>query len=228
MDAFEQVKNSGKSMKKFTNAAVVINSNDKGLRMVNFVRDLQVYNNTENNIIYVRACCWASYMRNVKYKVKMVCKQSGTPKILAAKCDRQCPASNSGCCCHVMALIWKLEDMTRKSELKNITPDNRCCTSKPREWGKGGRREVEFSPVMALKITKPRHASELPGRKKKSIDSQFFGPRPLKSQKLDADGIVKLRQDLQKINARISFAAMLPEEKTIQTAMSIVGTVNDI
>ena len=41
MDAFEQVKNSGKSMKKFTNAAVVINSNDKGLQMLNFVRDLQ-------------------------------------------------------------------------------------------------------------------------------------------------------------------------------------------
>ena len=88
MDAFEQVKNSGKSMKKFTNAAVVINSNDKSLRMVNFVHDLQVYNNTENNIIYVRACCWAFYKRNVKYKVKMVCKQSGTPKILAAKFDR--------------------------------------------------------------------------------------------------------------------------------------------
>ena len=90
---------------KFTNAAAVINSNDKGLRMVNFVHDLQVYNNTENNVIYFRACCWASYKRNVKYKVKMVCKQSGTPKILATKCDRQCPASNSGCCCHVMALI---------------------------------------------------------------------------------------------------------------------------
>ena len=39
MDAFEQVKNFGKSMKKFTNAAVVIKSNDKGLRMVNFVHD---------------------------------------------------------------------------------------------------------------------------------------------------------------------------------------------
>ena len=32
MDAFEQVKNSGKSMKKFTNADVVINSNDKARR----------------------------------------------------------------------------------------------------------------------------------------------------------------------------------------------------
>ena len=41
MDAFEQVKNSGKSMKKFTNGAVVNNSNDKGLQMVNFGHDLQ-------------------------------------------------------------------------------------------------------------------------------------------------------------------------------------------
>ena len=91
-------------MKKFTNAAVVINSNDKGLHMVNFEHDLEVYNNTVNNIIYLRACCWASNKRNVKYKVKMVCKQSRIPKILAAKCDRQCPASSSGCCCDVMAL----------------------------------------------------------------------------------------------------------------------------
>ena len=41
INAFEQVKNSGKSMKKFTNAAVVINSSDKGLQMVNFGHDLQ-------------------------------------------------------------------------------------------------------------------------------------------------------------------------------------------
>ena len=44
MDAFEQVKNSGKSSKK-------------GLRMMNFVHELQVYNNVEKNIIYLRACC---------------------------------------------------------------------------------------------------------------------------------------------------------------------------
>ena len=62
--------------------------------------------------------------------------------------------------------------------------------------------------MMALKITKSRHASDLPGRKKRSIDSKFYDPRPLKAQKLDADGIVKLMQDLQKINACIPFAAV--------------------
>ena len=59
MDAFEQVKNSGNSSKKSANAEVVINSNDKGLRMY-FVHELQVYNNVEKNIIYLHTCCWAS------------------------------------------------------------------------------------------------------------------------------------------------------------------------
>ena len=124
-----------------------------------------------------------------------------------------------------MAVIWKLEDMTIKPEQKNLTPDSRSCTSKPREWGKGSKREVEFSPVMASKLTKPRHASDLPGRKRRGIESQFYDPRPAKSQKLDVDGIVKLRQDLQEINARIPFAVMFPEDKTIPTIMSVVGTV---
>ena len=124
---------------------------------------LQVYNNPEKRHIYLRGCCWASYKRNIKYKVKLVVNQNGSPKILAAKCD------NSGVCCHVMALIWKLEDMTRKSELRNFTPDNRCCTSKPRQWGKGHKREVEFHPVMASKVIKPRHSSDLPGRKRRGV-----------------------------------------------------------
>ena len=225
MDAFEQVKNSGKSIKKFANAEVVINSNDKGLRMMNFVHDLQVYNNPEKRHIYLRACCWASYKRNIKYKVKLVLNQNESPKILAAKCDRQCPASNSGVCCHVMALIWKLEDMTRKSELRDFTPDNRCCTSKPRQWGKGHKREVEFHPVMASNVIKPRHSSDLPGRKRRGVQSQFYDPRPPKSRKLDVTGIVKLKRDLQNINPNIPFAAMLPEEKSISTVMTLVGTV---
>ena len=225
MDAFEQVKNSGKSSKKSANAEVVINSNDKGLRMMSFVHELQVYNNVEKNIIYLRACCWASYKRSVKYKVKLVINKRGIPKIQAAKCDRQCPASNSGCCCHVMALIWKLENMTRNSELQNSTPDNRCCTSKPRQWGKGNKREVEFHPVMASTLVKPRHASDLPTRKKRGIQSQFYDPRPPKFQNLDVDGILKLKHDLQVINPHIPFAAMLPDNKSIPTVMTIVGKV---
>ena len=56
MDAFEPVKNSGKSSKKPAYAKVVANSNDKGLRRMNCVHELQVHNNEEKNIIYLRAC----------------------------------------------------------------------------------------------------------------------------------------------------------------------------
>ena len=50
MDAFEQVKNSVNSVKKFANADAVINSNDKGLQLMTFVHDLQVYHNVEKSL----------------------------------------------------------------------------------------------------------------------------------------------------------------------------------
>ena len=147
MDAFEPVKNSGKSSKtESANAEIVINSNDKGLRMTTFVHELQVYYNVEKNIIHLHAWCWVSHKRNVKYRVKLVINKGGTPKMQTAKCDRQCSTSNSWCCCHLMALIWKLENMMKNSELQNSTPDNRCCPSKPRQWGKGKLKTGRIPP----------------------------------------------------------------------------------
>ena len=193
MDAFQHIKNSGKSIEKYDN--VVVNSCDKGLRMMRFVHDLQVYKDPHKNYVFVRACCWASYKRDRKYKIKLTVQGGNTctDKIKSASCDRQCPASKSECCCHVMAVIWKLEDMTRKGELKEC--DNRTCTSKP-QWGKGGKREVNCSPVMTTSIVKPRHASDGPGKRKRGIRSQFYDPRPVKSRKIDPDSIVKLKENL--------------------------------
>ena len=163
MDAFEQVKNSGKSSKK-------------GLRMMNFVHELQVYNNVEKKYHLFARLLFGILQNKCLGKAKLVINKRGTPKIQAGECDRQCPASNSGCCCHVMAIIWKRENMTRNSEVQNSTPANRCCTSKPRQWGKGNKREVEFYLVMASTLVKPRHASDLPARKKRGIQSQFYDP----------------------------------------------------
>ncbi len=68
-----------------------------------------------------------------------------------------------------MAVIWKLEDMTRKDELKHQI----SCTSKPQQWGKGGKREVEFHPVMTTSIEKPRHASDVLSKRKWGHDGQI-------------------------------------------------------
>ena len=81
---------------------------------------------------------------------------------------------------------------------------------------------------MASTLVKPRHASDLPARKERGIQSQFYDPRPPKFQNLDADGILKLKHDLQGINPHIpfaSFAPMLPDHKSIPTVMTIVGKV---
>jgi len=61
MDAFQHIKSSGKStVKKYDNVDVVVNSNDKGLRMMRFVRD----SSAQESIVFVRACRWASNMRD--------------------------------------------------------------------------------------------------------------------------------------------------------------------
>ena len=55
----------------------------------------------------------------VKYKVRMIFNPVGKPKHTPAACDLLCPAGRSGCICHVMAFIWKLDEMSRNNEVKN-------------------------------------------------------------------------------------------------------------
>ena len=164
--------------------------------MMRFVHDVQVYKDPQKNYVFVRACCWASYKRDRRFNIKLTVQGGNTctDKMKSASCDRQCPASKSECCCHLMAVIWKLEDMTRNGEFKEC--DNRTCMSKPQQYGKGGKREVtgNCSPVMTTSIVKPRHASDGPGKRKRGIYSQFYDPRLMKSRKIDPDSKVKLKK----------------------------------
>ena len=216
------------SQLKYDNVDVVVNSNDKGLRMMRFVHDVQVYKDPQKNYVVVRACCWASYKRDRRYNIKLTVQGGNTctDKIKSASCDRQCPASKSECCCHLMAVIWKLEDMTRNGEFKEC--DNRTWKSKPQQWGKGGKREVtgNCSPVMTTSIVKPRHASDGPGKRKRGIHSQFYDPRPMKSRKIDPDSKVKLKKIFKRsIQNFHLLQMMLPEDRNIPTVNTLIGPV---
>ena len=163
-DTLDHIKKCGKSTKKYADGDVIAEmSSSKGLRMVSFVHDIPVSSGGGPDVIFLRALCWASYRKCAKYKVRMIVNPQGSPKILSAVCDKICPAGGSGCCCHVMAVTWKLDDMSR-NKLKKPVYDDRPCTSKPRKWGIHGRREVEHEPVMASKLVKPRHQSDVPSR----------------------------------------------------------------
>jgi len=202
-DCLEHLKNCGKKSKKNNdNEALVEMASTKGLRLLNFVHDVQVYkpdSSTDDiKFIYLRALCWASYKKSVKYKVKMVINAKEKPKIEHAECDKSCPAGKSGCCCHVMAVIWKLDEITRNQGTMHTELDNRACTSKPRKWGIPGKRQVDHQPIMEKNIFKPRHQSDLPGRKRRGIVPTFFDPRPVKSRKLNPSNVEKLRDEVKK------------------------------
>ena len=192
--------------------------------MLPFVHDVQVTTgNSEGHIIYLRALCWASYRKTVKYKVKMVVQNNGNSKILAAECDKICPAGKSGCCCHVMAVIWKLDEISRKNTVQQV--DNRSCTSKHRKWGIPGKRTVQHNPVMSQKLFKPRHASDTSGRKRRGVYPTLFDPRPSKFRKLDTESVGMLKQNLQKVNPSVPFSKMIPDVNDIVLIDTIVGKV---
>jgi len=56
---------------------------------------------------------------------------------------------------------------------------------------------------MASTHVKPRHAPDLPTRKKREILSRFYDSRLPKFQNVDVDGILRLKHDLQGINPHI-------------------------
>ena len=196
-DTLMPLKNCGKNTSRKSGDTFVEFASSKGLRLLPFVHDVQVTtDNLEEHIIYLRALCWASYRKAVKYKVKTVVQNNSNPKILAAECNKICPARKSGCCCHVMAVIWKLDEISRKNTVEQV--DNRSCTSKPRKWGISGKRAVQHNPVMSQKLFKTPHASDTSRRKRRGVYPTLSDPRPSKLRKLDVESVGMLKQNLQK------------------------------
>ena len=225
-DTLEHLKECGKATKKFSpGEAVAEMSSTKGLRLLPFVHDLQVSKPVDNNIIYVRALCWASYKKSVKYKVRITVTPNGKPKIIAALCDSKCPAGKSGCCCHVMAVIWKLDEMSRNNLLQNRCKDDRPCTSQPRKWGIPGKRAVMHEPIMASQLFKPRHQTDLPGRKRRGVLSTFYDPRPAKSRRLDPEAVENFRDAIFEANPSVPFGKMTPNSSDIVFVDSLIGKV---
>lgn len=226
-DTLDHLKERGKTTKKSTaSEAVAEMSSTKGLRLLPFVHDLPVSTPADsNNIIYVRALCWASYRKSVKYKIRLIVNPNGKPKITAALCDSICPAGKSGCCCHVMTLIWKLEEMSRNKLLTNQCKDDHPCASKPRKWGIPGKRTVMHEPIMASQLFKPRHQTDLPGRKRRGVISTFYDPRPVKRRKLDREVVEHFRDAIVEINPSVPFGKMTPNSSDIVLVDSLVGKV---
>ena len=68
-DTLGHAKNCGKNTRKSADAVAEFASS-KGLRMLSFVHD----------VIYLRALCWASYRKFVRYRTEIVVQRKANPK----------------------------------------------------------------------------------------------------------------------------------------------------
>ena len=62
----------------------------------------------------------------VKYKACMIVNLEKR-RLAPAACDLLCPAGRSDCSCHVMAVKWKLEEMSRNNKMKNQCDNDVPC-----------------------------------------------------------------------------------------------------
>jgi hypothetical protein len=69
-DLYTLVKNSGKNLNKYSNLQVVDKPVDKVFFMKNLVHNLQTCK--KENVVFIRALCWASMCKSAEYRVKLV------------------------------------------------------------------------------------------------------------------------------------------------------------
>ena len=87
------------------------------------------------------------------------------------------------------------------------------------------KRTVQHNPVMSQKLFKPRQASDTSGRKRRSVYSTLFDPRPSKLRKLDVESVGMLKQNLQEVNPSVPFSKMIPDVNDIVLIDRIVEEV---
>ena len=117
---------------------------------------------------YVRAKVLPSMVKNKVYCVHICLTSDG--HIHTAYCV--CPAGLAGCCNHVAALIYALEEFVRLG----LREESRLpCTSKLQRWNKPRQRHVAPSRVISVFVEK----EEFGKRKRRRTDRRMYDPRPM-------------------------------------------------
>ena len=86
---------------------------------------------------------------------------------MLSSADCSCPASKSGYCNHVMALLLELADYSLRG-LKEV-PEEKACTSVTRQWEIHGNKDFPKAPVISTTIKKQAD--------KQGISSTLYDPR---------------------------------------------------
>lgn len=124
----------------------------KGYNFFQSGKVLGLYSKTENGLFYVK-----SQVFIFKDWADVYCKSHNTcranSEIEKAFCP--CPAGNDGCCNHLAATLFALEDIFIKSTNNEQTQNDQLrCTSKPCTWNVPSKRKQEPTAIQEVEVEK--------------------------------------------------------------------------
>ena len=140
---------------------------------------------SESSCCYVRCDVLPSMRRSDPYKVKVCLSDDGM--VVVALCT--CTAGLGGCCNHVAALLYALEEFVRFGlrEEDEESPTSRLC-----RWNRPRSRKEEPRRVSDVWLHRPFF-----GAKRQRAPKPLYNPVPPNKRLVEPGQLEKLRKDLQ-------------------------------
>ena len=120
-----------------------------------------------------------------------IINSSNAARVVSAYCV--CPAGLSGCCNHVTATLYSIEDYFH---LKLNEEDQKYCTEKLQRWNQPRKKKVDARPTDLVTLTKKVYGVE---KRAKICSVNKWDCRPTSRRVVQPNRKIKLRDRLLKI-----------------------------
>ena len=152
---------------------------------------------SQPNVICVTSTVLPSMRKDRIYCATIAIKES-TCRAVTAYCT--CPAGLSGCCNHITATLYCLEDYVRRG----LREEERMgCTEKLQKWNQPRKRNVEPRPTDDVVPTKAEYGKE---KRSKAMHVNKWDCRPDTRRIIDPNKACMLRENLSEIEKKIDSA----------------------
>ena len=161
--------------------------------------------------ICIAATVLPSMKKDRNYSVYIVLSDSGNiARVVSAYCV--CPAGLSGCCNHVTATLYSIEDYFH---LKLNEEDQKGCTEKLQRWNQPRKKKVGARPTDLVTLTRKVYGVE---KRAKVCSVNKWDCRPTSRRVVQPNRKINLRNRLLKIE----------QTKTETAKHVVVLAVNDV
>ena len=157
----------------------------------------------------IRCRCLPEMKKDIVYKIDLTIDAKGD--IITAMCG--CPAGvgPSGCCKHISALCYALEEFCRIKELRSP----QSCTAELQRWNQPRKRKLDCRNVEDISFVKYEYKKE-----KKAPQSLVYDPRPPSLRSTSEASLHTLKEDLQKTGKDVVLLHLLPGPSSSETTSS--------